>query len=163
MWNISKRKCAYHTNTQFHKATYPAVSTVGHGSIEGILSSPLDSPFWNNTMRPPCNWFLPSEVSILKSVLWKWKWMNLFFSRNGNSSMPLGLIFIVAMLEFATEVSICKARVLEILIPLSLNALTTLLLRLQCRIVIALFSKIFMGIMFYLEMWFCNIHQRRWI
>ena len=29
MRNISKRKCAYHTNTQFHKATYPAVSTVG--------------------------------------------------------------------------------------------------------------------------------------
>ena len=104
-------------------------------SIEGIFTSPLDSPFWNNTMRPPCNWFLPSTVSILKSVLSKWKWMNLSFSKNGNRSMPLGLTFKVLMTEFANEVSICKARLLKILIPFSLSRSTTLLLRLQCRIV----------------------------
>ena len=29
---IMQVKRAYHTNTQFHKATYLAVTTVGHGS-----------------------------------------------------------------------------------------------------------------------------------
>ena len=49
--------------------------------------------------------------------------------------MPLMLAFKLSMTEFANEVTICKARLLQILIPFSLSRSTTLLLRLQCRIV----------------------------